>query len=93
MKPNADAKACAKAASGIQKLVDKVVPKQSHQLLLCLFFEIQVFSPGKKHALYLWIHLKPNADAKACAKAASGIQKLGMSLIKFYIKFKGILPW
>ena len=38
--------------------------------------KIQVFSPGKKHALYLWIHLKPNADAKACAKAASGIQKL-----------------
>ena len=62
MKPNADAKACAKAASGIQKL--------SMQLIK-FYFKFKVFSPGKKHALYLWINLKPNADAKSCAKFSS----------------------
>lgn len=33
-----------------------------------------VYSQGKDHALYLWIHLKPTADARACAKAVSNIQ-------------------
>lgn len=35
-----------------------------------------MYSQGKNHALYLWIHLKPSADTRACAKAVSNIQKL-----------------
>ena len=34
-----------------------------------------MFSGGKNHALYLWIHLKPNADIRACARAAANLQK------------------
>jgi len=34
-----------------------------------------VFSQGKKHGLYLWIHLKPEADLKACARTALNIDK------------------
>lgn len=33
-----------------------------------------VYSQGKCHALYLWIHLKPTADAKLCAKAVANIE-------------------
>ena len=36
----------------------------------------QVFSQTKSHALYLWIHLKPTADSKACAKAVSNLQAI-----------------
>ncbi|KAK2150537.1 hypothetical protein LSH36_401g00069 [Paralvinella palmiformis] len=32
-----------------------------------------VYSQGKCHALYLWIHLKPKADAKLCAKVVADI--------------------
>lgn len=35
-----------------------------------------VVSQTKEHALYLWIHLKPNADAKACAKSVAKLQAL-----------------
>uniref|UniRef100_A0A0B7A0W1 Dyp-type peroxidase C-terminal domain-containing protein n=1 Tax=Arion vulgaris TaxID=1028688 RepID=A0A0B7A0W1_9EUPU len=35
-----------------------------------------VWSPGKDHALYLWIHLKPTANAKEVAKVAARLQKL-----------------
>ena len=35
---------------------------------------LQVFSPTKEHALYLWIHLSPSADAKKVAKVVSDIQ-------------------
>lgn len=28
------------------------------------------------HALYLWIHLEPSADAKKCTKTVVNIQKL-----------------
>ncbi|XP_013411842.1 uncharacterized protein LOC106174718 [Lingula anatina] len=34
-----------------------------------------VFSQTKQHALYLWIHLKPEADSKACAKVVANLQK------------------
>jgi porphyrinogen peroxidase len=36
--------------------------------------QASVFSPTKEHALYLWIHLSPTADAKKCAKVVSDIQ-------------------
>ena len=42
-------------------------------LILCIFS--QVFSQTKKHALYLWIHLKPTADVKACARVCANLQK------------------
>jgi len=32
-----------------------------------------VFSPTKEHALYLWIHLSPKADQKACAKVVADL--------------------
>jgi len=35
-----------------------------------------VFSPGKDHALYLWIHLKPEANAKEVAKVCTNLQKM-----------------
>jgi len=35
-----------------------------------------VYSQGKENALYLWIHLKPEADVKACARSVAGIQKM-----------------
>ncbi|XP_005098845.1 dye-decolorizing peroxidase YfeX [Aplysia californica] len=35
-----------------------------------------VFSPGKNHALYLWIHLKPEANSKEVARACAKLQKL-----------------
>uniref|UniRef100_A0A194ALU0 Deferrochelatase/peroxidase YfeX n=1 Tax=Pinctada fucata TaxID=50426 RepID=A0A194ALU0_PINFU len=34
-----------------------------------------VWSPGKNHALYLWIHLKPEANTKEVAKAVKNLQK------------------
>jgi len=34
-----------------------------------------VWSPGKDHALYLWIHLKPEANAKEVAKVCAKLQK------------------
>ena len=34
-----------------------------------------MWSQGKNHALYLWIHLKPEADARACGKAVASLQK------------------
>ena len=37
---------------------------------------IQVFSPGKDHALYLWIHLKPAVGEKEVAKSCTQLQKL-----------------
>ena len=46
---------------------------------------LQVFSPTKDHALYLWIHLKDNASAKACAKAVVDIQVQIKDYIYFYI--------
>ncbi|XP_070578984.1 dye-decolorizing peroxidase YfeX-like [Ptychodera flava] len=33
-----------------------------------------VISGTKEHALYLWIHLKPTADAKQCAKVVANLQ-------------------
>ena len=36
---------------------------------------VQVWSQGKTHALYLWIHLKPEANAKEVAKATANLQK------------------
>ena len=40
-----------------------------------LYVALQVFSETKDHALYLWIHLKPTADSKACAKVVANLQK------------------
>jgi putative iron-dependent peroxidase len=37
--------------------------------------QANVFSPGKDHALYLWIHLKPDANAKQCAKVVANLEK------------------
>ncbi len=34
----------------------------------------QVFSETKQHALYLWIHLKPEANAKQCVKVVANLQ-------------------
>lgn len=34
-----------------------------------------VFSQGKDHALYLWIHLKPNASAREVARTVAKLQK------------------
>ena len=34
----------------------------------------QVVSGTKANALYLWIHLKPNADKKKCAKIVANLQ-------------------
>lgn len=39
----------------------------------CVVF--QVFSQGKDHALYLWIHVKPTANAKETAKSVAKLQK------------------
>ena len=36
--------------------------------------QASVFSPTKEHALYLWIHLSPKADAKQCARIVADIQ-------------------
>ena len=44
-----------------------------------MYFHIpipKVISQTKEHALYLWIHLKPNADARACAKSVAKLQAL-----------------
>lgn len=30
----------------------------------------------KQHALYLWIHVKPEANPKACAKAVAALPKM-----------------
>lgn len=35
-----------------------------------------VYSQGKDHALYLWIHLKPNANGKEVMKTAAKLQKM-----------------
>ncbi|CAL1539657.1 unnamed protein product [Lymnaea stagnalis] len=35
-----------------------------------------VWSPGKDHALYLWIHVKPTASPREVAKVAAKLQKL-----------------
>lgn len=35
-----------------------------------------VFSPGKNHALYLWINLKPSANSKDVGKVCSKLQKM-----------------
>ncbi|XP_052772941.1 dye-decolorizing peroxidase YfeX-like [Mya arenaria] len=35
-----------------------------------------VFSQGKNHALYLWIELQPNANAKEVVKACKDLQKM-----------------
>ncbi|XP_014667481.1 PREDICTED: probable deferrochelatase/peroxidase YfeX [Priapulus caudatus] len=34
-----------------------------------------VYSQTKDHAVYIWIHLNPDADFKACAKAAANLQQ------------------
>ena len=36
---------------------------------------VQVFSPGKDHALYMWIYLKPTANPREVARAMAKIQK------------------
>ena len=36
---------------------------------------LQVFSQGKDHALYLWIHLKPSANSREVARAMAKLQK------------------
>ena len=35
---------------------------------------LQVCAENKTHSLYLWIHLKPEANIKLCAKVAASIQ-------------------
>lgn len=39
------------------------------------FFIFKVYSQGKNHALYLWIYVKPEANAKEVAKAVAKLQK------------------
>jgi len=38
--------------------------------------QISSWTQGKEHSLYLWIHLKPEANSKACAKAVANLQNL-----------------
>lgn len=40
----------------------------------------EVYSGGKDHALYLWIHVQPTADARKVAQAAAGLQKIVASV-------------
>jgi hypothetical protein len=35
-----------------------------------------VFSQGKDHALYLWIHVKPTANAKEIGKVCGRLQAM-----------------
>jgi hypothetical protein len=39
-----------------------------------MFFP-QVITENKDHAAYIWIHLTPTADARACAKVVAKINK------------------
>ena len=40
--------------------------------LSCLF---QVCAQNKTHSVYIWIHLKPGADLRACARVAATLQQ------------------
>ena len=35
---------------------------------------MQVIAENKLHSLYIWIHLKPTANVKECAKVAASLQ-------------------
>lgn len=35
---------------------------------------MQIIGENKLHSLYLWIHLKPEANVKECAKVAATLQ-------------------
>lgn len=45
---------------------------QNFDDFLCVW---KVYSQGKNHALYLWIYVKPEANAKEVAKAVAKLQK------------------
>ena len=52
-----------------------LVIQMHHTFIYCnLNLFLQVVSGTKEHALYLWIHLKPNANAKKCARVAANLQ-------------------
>ena len=38
-------------------------------------FLYKVWSATKDHALYLWIHLRPEANAKQCVKTVANLQR------------------
>ena len=43
-------------------------------ITLCSSFYLQVITGTKDHALYLWIHLRSEADVKACARVVADLQ-------------------
>ena len=48
-------------------------------VLIALFYVhclggMQVVSGTRAHAVYIWIHLKPTANIKQCAKVAATLQ-------------------
>ncbi len=45
-----------------------------HDVKENILISCQVFSPTKQHALYLWIHLRPEANAKQCVKTVANLQ-------------------
>ncbi|BFZ01869.1 hypothetical protein BsWGS_04908 [Bradybaena similaris] len=52
-----------------------------------------VWSQGKDHALYLWIHLKPTANAKEVAKIAARLQKFVDTVTDPEMKDEGDEVW
>lgn len=64
----------AKWTSELPGIADVLVQKVSAASAKYPPSQASVFSPTKEHALYLWIHLAPKADAKKCARVVADIQ-------------------
>ncbi|KAK0052740.1 deferrochelatase/peroxidase YfeX [Biomphalaria pfeifferi] len=58
------------------KIVDSVLNHATVKAATPPASQPSVWSPGKDHALYLWIYLKPTANSKDVAKVAATLQKM-----------------
>jgi len=65
----------------VAKVVQAVVKNSTVSAAQVPTAQPSVWSPGKDHALYLWIHLKPEASAKDVAKACAKLQKYVDSVV------------
>ncbi|KAH9492942.1 hypothetical protein Btru_023895 [Bulinus truncatus] len=61
---------------GKSNIVNSFLKSATVSAATSLSSQPSVWSPGKDHALYLWIHLKPTANSKDVAKVAASLQKM-----------------